>query len=1211
MGTGDFPLLDSVLNQKYRVIRGVYRDDSGSIYLVNELNSNKTYTMKEVLSYNDKIAVLKELERAAEETVKIDIRPDSPRIIDFFVDEKKGYFILDSYDETSVERIKTYSSLGRILRDRYVVVRGVASGGFGSVYLVRDVSLPGKFWALKEMHDDSESQEVIEKSFKIEAEMLAKLDHPAIPRVTDFFIEGRQLYLVMDYIKGESLRKMLKELPEDEYFSEEKILEWALQLCDVLHYLHNRPSPIVFRDLKPDNILMTEGGRIKLIDFGIARVFEASKKAHTKYALLTEGYAPQEQWLGKAEPRSDIYSLGATLFYLATKVHPKEAAPEFPPPHTINKNISQGFSDIVLKALEPKISDRHENIMVFRDKILDLRKVKETGIAEEIHMEKAKAYEKDREYLKASFEYMKVIEFNKENREALKGMGSCYEALGLKDKALEHYNKILEEHEDEDFKKEIRKYIASFEGSKETATMNEDETLMVVLSPTGEIKTEEIDLSKKDTEKEDVSLKEVKKEEGNGLKSLESYTLILEEALSGGNLTEEKNRYLEEKRIELGISEDKATKILKEVKIKRTGLLSPSEDSRKKKKGIPILPVVIILLLIIGLSLFGLYKAGFLTGITPELLCAGGEEALRDGDTEKALETYLKASELFPENKEVIAGLAEVYTRIGNNFMSEENYEKAMDSYKDALLYSSDKDGLELKIMEAYIKAGDLNSFREVFNDYSAGEADENSLPLLKDALLKSIEQRNREEFSLLFSSLMQYRKKFSDDELTPVKMEILNWTEEDLNKEEVKPEDVEAILDLAEEIDIEDGKKEMDESYVRLMNKYGEMGQQDKVEMLLEKVSDRKGYEKDFASLFKTIALAYLNAGNNNLPLLEITDRTIKDLNGEIAEKDKALVLENEKNKKVSAEELSVLLSNKGFTEEEIKLVAEHSVELEKPRDYLEKSLKLEPDDFEARLALAQCYLGLKDYDDSIAAAKSLGENSAAYKTIADAYMGKGEPGNSLEWYKKILELEPDDFEARLALAQCYLGLKDYDDSIAAAKSLGENSAAYKTIADAYMGKEDFKTSLEWYKKILKLEPDNKEILYSLVDMGILEIGNKNFDSAMNIFKSAKFFASEMKPEELIDIIKEDFALAYMKEGEKLFNESLYGDAKVAFEKAKEILPEDPQLEAKVNEFLEKIADAIDIHYPTYPDSNYTPSTPSTPSNPPSNNNGVQIPIM
>jgi len=1004
-------LLDSILNHKYKVIRGIYRDDSGSIYLVNELNSNKTYTMKELLAINENSTVIKELKQVAERTVKIDKGRDSPRIIDFFTDSSKSYLVVDGNDERSLERLKVYFSLGKILKGRYVVVRGIASGGFGTVYLVRDISLPGKFWALKEMHDDSDNQEVIEKSFKIEAEMLARLDHISIPRVTDFFVEGRRLFLVMDYIEGESLRRLLTDLPEDGYFPEEKILDWSFQMCDVLHYLHNRPEAIIFRDLKPDNILLTADGKLKLIDFGIARVFEASKKVNTRYALLTEGYAPQEQWLGKAEPRSDIYSLGATLFYLSTKIHPREVAPDFPPLHTLNKNISAGFSKIILKALEPKISDRYENILLMKRDLLDCKKERETCEARVIHLEKARNYKKEKEYLKASFEYMKVIEFNKNDSEALMSIGECYEALGLKDKALEHYVGILNEPLDAVFKGKIQEKISSIAPSKKTLHLKEeDETLRVTLTPEGEIKTGEILIKKGGSEEPVFDEKKEKEEIRNGSvskkipeeKCLKEYTGIVENAFIEGK-AEERGGYIEEKRVELGISEDKSTKIINEVKKRLTASLpAPPRPDKKKKKSFPVFASVAIIFLLAGVFLFALYKAGIIGTPTPEALCGRAERLISDGNYKEALGVYRGAYEKFPENEEIWEGLSGLYIKIGDITAGEE----AMENYKGALSLSPD-DTVRRKLLKGYFETGNTDDFYKMFSDISAH--DRNDLGFLIKLLLVTIEKRDSKSFEKLFEALIAHRSSITDKDLIPLKKACIAWSNS-LITEEADPDRAKEMLNYVREINIKEEEEALGSAYIRLLDKYIETGGPDRGENLLKEL-EGEGLEKEKPVLYEKTGRAYMKP--------EINNETVESLKNKI-DKNKMAFIEKLVDAEIDLQELEKLLRENKFAHKEVNMVLAESVNFKKAIEYFEKSLEVKPDNQEAALLLARCYFENREFDKAIKKAERAGESFEAFMIIGDSYSKKNDWKNSINWYKKAtdLSLSPEDKEQ---LAEAY----------------------------------------------------------------------------------------------------------------------------------------------------------------------------------------------
>ena len=255
-------------------------------------------------------------------------------------------------------------SLQSVLSGRYVILRCVGKGGMGAVYQAADIRIPGKTWAIKEMSDAAitnplEKQEAI-AAFRQEALMLARLDHSNLPKVTDHFAEGGKQYLVMDFIEGETLAGRLEQedggpLPVDE------VLDWARQLCDVLEYLHSQSPPIVFRDLKPANVMVTPEGTVKLIDFGIARLFKPGKAADTAF-FGTAGYAPKEQYgEGQTDARSDICALGATLHYLLTGIDPVDHPFDF---EDIRRSDWEGpthVADAVMKALSEDLADRWQS----------------------------------------------------------------------------------------------------------------------------------------------------------------------------------------------------------------------------------------------------------------------------------------------------------------------------------------------------------------------------------------------------------------------------------------------------------------------------------------------------------------------------------------------------------------------------------------------------------------------------------------------------------------------------------------------------------------------------------------------------------------------------------------------------------------------------------------------------------------------------------
>jgi len=258
------------------------------------------------------------------------------------------------------------------LTGRYVILRCVGQGGMGAVYQAMDKRINNKFWAVKEMSDSSlidynEKQEA-RKAFEKEAQMLATLSHVGIPKVGDFFEDGGKLYFVMEFVQGDTLEKL--QLQQGGYFDETTIVNWAIQLCDVLHYLHHQTPPIIFRDLKPSNIMVEQhSGKIRLIDFGIARLFHPKKQRDT-VAIGTEGFAPPEQYVKQTDARSDIYALGATLYRLLTnQLLPRSldrASNELLPLLKYNATISSKVEQAILKSLALRPEDRFQNIKEFQ-----------------------------------------------------------------------------------------------------------------------------------------------------------------------------------------------------------------------------------------------------------------------------------------------------------------------------------------------------------------------------------------------------------------------------------------------------------------------------------------------------------------------------------------------------------------------------------------------------------------------------------------------------------------------------------------------------------------------------------------------------------------------------------------------------------------------------------------------------------------------------
>jgi outer membrane protein assembly factor BamB/tRNA A-37 threonylcarbamoyl transferase component Bud32 len=249
-----------------------------------------------------------------------------------------------------------------VLQNRYRILTLHEVGGMSTVYRAQDLRFTKvkREVIVKEMLNtatDPQVRDMMQSNFEREANILAALNHPGIVQVYDFFSESARHYLVMEYVDGKTLEKILLET--EGFLPEVEVVHWALQVCEVLSYLHSHdPQPIIFRDIKPENIMLDKHGRIRLVDFGIAKVFESGPK-HTM--IGTEGYTPPEQYRGRMEPRVDIYALGATMHHLLSKQNPKLEAPfsfHEHPIHRTNPTVSRELMEVVNRALEYDIDKR-------------------------------------------------------------------------------------------------------------------------------------------------------------------------------------------------------------------------------------------------------------------------------------------------------------------------------------------------------------------------------------------------------------------------------------------------------------------------------------------------------------------------------------------------------------------------------------------------------------------------------------------------------------------------------------------------------------------------------------------------------------------------------------------------------------------------------------------------------------------------------------
>ena len=256
----------------------------------------------------------------------------------------------------------------------------------GSIYRAEDQRLPGRLCAVKEVQPDPNAspdlRQQAQQQFLQEASILARLDHPYLPKVSDFFHEEGRDYLVMDYVPGKDLRQISQERwAAGEPLSPQQILEWAEQILDALIYLHEHDPPVVHRDIKPANIKLTPTDRIKLVDFGLVKLMDHDD-ARTITVVQGRGtalYTPLEQYggdSGHTDARSDIYALGATLYHLLAGQAPPSAKARFlnpgrmRPPHVLNQSVSKKVSEAVMWALEMHPDDRPESLRQFQRALL-------------------------------------------------------------------------------------------------------------------------------------------------------------------------------------------------------------------------------------------------------------------------------------------------------------------------------------------------------------------------------------------------------------------------------------------------------------------------------------------------------------------------------------------------------------------------------------------------------------------------------------------------------------------------------------------------------------------------------------------------------------------------------------------------------------------------------------------------------------------------
>ncbi|MBP3326930.1 MAG: serine/threonine protein kinase [Coprococcus sp.] len=256
------------------------------------------------------------------------------------------------------------TELGTVLDGKYEILKKVGQGGMSIVYLAMDNRL-NKQWAVKEIKNDgSKSMQTLLKGLEREANILKNVDHPVLPRIVDIINENGVIYVIMDFVEGKPLSDVLKS---DGAQKQSDVIEWGRALASALDYLHSMNPPIIYRDMKPSNVMLKPDGSVKLIDFGTAKEYIVENNADTT-ALGTRGYAAPEQFgdaqgrgIYNTDARTDIYNLGATLYHLVTGKNPCEPPYEIKPIRQWNPTLSSGLEQIIIKCCQPNPQDRYQS----------------------------------------------------------------------------------------------------------------------------------------------------------------------------------------------------------------------------------------------------------------------------------------------------------------------------------------------------------------------------------------------------------------------------------------------------------------------------------------------------------------------------------------------------------------------------------------------------------------------------------------------------------------------------------------------------------------------------------------------------------------------------------------------------------------------------------------------------------------------------------
>jgi len=274
--------------------------------------------------------------------------------------------------------------MNKIIAGRYELLKEVGRGGTSIVYLASDTTL-NKNWAVKKVEKEAvlDGQKVSNKLLA-EANMMKNLDHPALPRIVDVVEEEDCYYIIMDFVEGETLESIMQRTGAQD---QQRVITWGLELCSILRYLHSQNPPIIYRDLKPANIILQPNNTLKLIDFGIARTYKAGKSKDTS-TLGTKGYAAPEQYAShsgkimQSDARTDVYNLAVTLYELVTGKDPTEPPYRILPIRQVNPMLSEGLEKIILKSTQPDPDDRIQSAEEFMHALLNYEKLDNRYILE-------------------------------------------------------------------------------------------------------------------------------------------------------------------------------------------------------------------------------------------------------------------------------------------------------------------------------------------------------------------------------------------------------------------------------------------------------------------------------------------------------------------------------------------------------------------------------------------------------------------------------------------------------------------------------------------------------------------------------------------------------------------------------------------------------------------------------------------------------------